>query len=182
MNMLTDEQLVMEYLANKDEQSLGELVNRYLHLIFGFVKKYTGNEGDASDITQEVFIKVWKNIKSFDQSRSFRTWIFTIAKRTAIDELRKKKALPFYALGEEFDFSETLVDESPSSLDKILSKQQSEELAVALGKLPANYRSVIKLYNYDSLNFREIASKLEEPLNTVKSRYRRGLILLKDII
>ncbi len=179
--MITDEQLVARYLK-KDEKALEELIKRYTPLIFGFVKRYTGNQDNASDITQEVFVKVWKNLKSFDQSKGFRTWIFTIAKRTAIDELRKKNALPFSTLRKETDFAESLVDEVPSILDQIFSQQQSQELAVAVAKLPKNYGSVIKLYNHDGLNFREIASKLKEPLNTVKSRYRRSLTLLKKLL
>ena len=94
MDSFTDEQLTAKYLK-KDEKALEELVKRYLPLIFGFVKKYTGNQDNASDITQEVFVKVWKNIKSFDQTKSFRTWIFTIAKRTAFDHLKKRKTVSF---------------------------------------------------------------------------------------
>ena len=90
--------------------------------------------------------------------------------------------MPFSLLKEEYDFAESLVDESPSILDQIFTRQQAQELAVAVAKLPTNYRSVIRLYNHDNLNFREIASKLKEPLNTVKSRYRRGLSLLKKLI
>ena len=178
--MFTDEQLVARYLK-KDEKALEELVKRYVPLIFGFLKRYTGNPDNASDIAQEVFVKVWKNLKNFDRSKSFKTWIFTIAKRTAIDELRKQKALPFSVLQEE-GFADSLADESPSILDQIFSQQQSRELAVAVAKLPTHYRSVIRLYSNDDLNFREIASKLKEPLNTVKSRYRRGLSLLKKFI
>ena len=179
MDSFTDEQLTAKYLK-KDEKALEELVKRYLPLIFGFVKKYTGNQDNASDITQEVFVKVWKNIKSFDQTKSFRTWIFTIAKRTAIDELRRQKAIPFSALQEE-GFENSIVDESPSVLDQIFLQQQSKELSMALAKLPAHYNSVIRLYN-NGLNFREVAAKLMEPLNTVKSRYRRGLALLKKLL
>ena len=181
MDSFTDEQLVGKYLKNNDNSAFEELVKRYLPLIFGFVKRYTGNQDNASDIVQEVFVKVWKNIKSFDQTKSFKTWIFTIAKRTAIDELRKKKALPFSALREE-GFEDFIIDESLSVLDQIFSQQQSQELATAVTKLPMHYRSIIKLYSHDGLNFREIASKLKEPLNTVKSRYRRGLTLLKKLL
>ncbi len=180
MHSLADEQLVWQYLHKQNEQAFENLVKRYLPLIFGFVKRYTGNESDALDITQEVFVKVWKNIKSFNQSKSFRTWIFTIAKRTAIDELRKKKALPFSVLEE--DFSESFVDEAPSVLDQIFFQQQSQALAVAVAKLPTNYRSVMNLYGHEGLNFREIALKLKEPMNTIKSRYRRGLVLLKKLL
>lgn len=182
MEKLTDEQLVAIYLNKKDEQALTELVRRYLPLIYGYIRNYTGNVDNASDIAQETFVKVWKNLKAFDQSKSFRTWIFTIAKRTAIDELRKKNALPFSLLSEEGDFSESIIDESVSIFDQIFFKQQAAELAIAIAKLPTNYQSVIQLHNHDGLNFREIASRLKQPLNTVKSRYRRGLILLKNLL
>ena len=179
MSNQTDEKLVQQYLKYKDEKSLEELVRRYLPLIFGFVKRYTGNEDMASDVAQEVFVKIWKNLKSFDQTKSFKTWIFTIAKRTAIDELRKKNALPLSVLEEN---GLTIIDESPSIVDQVAFIQQSKELATALAKLPASYNSVINLYTDEGLNFREISAKLNEPLNTVKSRYRRGLALLKKLL
>jgi len=178
--MFSDQQLVAKYLK-KDEEALEELVKRYVPLIFSFVKRYTGNQDNASDITQEVFVKAWKNIKNFDQTKSFRIWIFTIAKRTAIDELRKQRAIPFSVLQED-GFEDLIADESPSILDQIFSQQQSKELALALAKLPVNYKSVIKLRADDDLSFREIADKLKEPLNTIKSRYRRGLALLKELL
>ena len=59
------------------------------------VYKNVGNQSEAEDITQEVFVKIWKNIKKFDQNRSFKPWIFQIAKNTSIDFLRKKKSIPF---------------------------------------------------------------------------------------
>jgi len=180
MDSLTDEQLVRKYLKNSEGKELEELVRRYLPLIFGYVKRYTGNEDDASDIAQEVFVKVWKNLNNFDQSKLFRTWIFTIAKRTAIDELRKQKAIPFSALREE-GFEDLIADEAPSVLDQIYI-QQSRELSIALAKLPTSYNSVINLHANGGLNFREIAAKLNEPLNTVKSRYRRGIALLKELL
>lgn len=180
MNSITDEQLVQKYLG-KDDKALEELIKRYLPLIFGFVKRYTGNQDTASDVAQEVFVKVWKNLRNFDQSKSFRTWIFTIAKRTAIDELRKKNALPLSVLKEN-GFPESIVDESPSILDQIFVQQQSRKLSAALARLPVSYNSVINLYSNNGLNFREIAILLNEPLNTVKSRYRRGLALLRKLL
>jgi len=185
MNISTDEQLVRQYLQNKEEGALEELIRRYLPLIFGFVKKYNGNEDNASDITQETFVKVWKNLKSFDQSKNFKTWIFTIAKRTAIDWLKKRSALPFSMLEEEQgsrDFIDSLADKSLSILEQLLLKEISKKLAVAMAKLPAGYGNIIKYHIDKDLSFCEIAKELNEPLNTVKSRYRRGLILLKKVL
>lgn len=185
MNISTDEQLVRQYLQNnKDERALEELVRRYLPLIFGFVKRYNGNEDNVSDITQETFVKVWKNLKGFDQSKSFKTWIFTIAKHTAIDWLKRKNALPFSMLEEEQGnrgFINSLVDNSLSIFEQLSIKETSKKLAIAMAKLPAEHSTIIRFHIDNDLSFREIAKELNKPLNTVKSRYRRGLILLKKI-
>jgi len=175
MSRLTDEELVHQYKNFKDERVLEVLIKRYLPQIYGFAKNYTGNKDNASDIAQEVFVKVWKNINKFDESKSFRTWIFTIAKRTSIDWLRRKTDLK---LDDSFD----LADDAPLILEQLMLKERSGKLSFAMAKLPSSYSSVINLYINNGLNFREISETLKEPLNTVKSRYRRGLALLKKII
>lgn len=182
MNILTDEQLIEKYLKG-DEKSLEQLIKRYFSLIFAYVKKYVGDNDNAADITQETFVKVWKNIRSFDRSKSFRSWIFTISKRTAIDWLRKNKALPFSAIErEEENIADSLIDNSQSIIEQLISYESSQQFTLAVAKLPPDYGSVINLRINDDLSFREIASKLKKPLNSVKSRYRRGLILLRKFL
>ena len=182
MNRFSDEQLVRQYLKEGNEYALEELIKRYLPLIYGFVRKYAGNQDDTSDIVQEVFVKVWRNFGRFDQSKSFRTWIFTIAKRTAIDWLKKKSALPFSAIQDEegdTDFINSLANESPSITEQLILQDTSKKLAFALARLPGAYNTVVNLRINDDLSFREIAEHLKESINTVKSRYRRGIFLLK---
>ena len=191
MKHLTDEELVRRYKNKKDEQSLEVLIKRYLSQIYGFARNYTGNKDNASDITQEVFVKVWKNINKFDESKSFRTWIFTIAKHTSIDWLRHKTELPFSewfpgralaGRGTLLDDSFDLADDSPTVLEQLILKERLGKLSFAMAKLPINYSSVIDLYMKDGINFREISETIKAPLNTVKSRYRRGLALLKELL
>lgn len=174
----TDEQLVIKYIKSKDESVFEELIKRYLPMVFNYVKRYTGNNDATSDVTQETFVKVWKNIKKFDTSKNFRAWIFTIAKRTAINELKKKNAVPF----SDNKFEHYLADNSLSVFDKIALQQTSRDLMLAVEKLPNSYKSVINMRIKDDLKLREIADKLDESLNTVKSRYRRGIALLKDLL
>jgi len=90
---ISDKKIIENYLKG-DEKYLEILIQKYLKPIYGFVFKYVGNADEAEDITQAVFIKVWKNIKKYDKNKSFKTWIFSIAKNTCIDYLRKKKAIP----------------------------------------------------------------------------------------
>jgi RNA polymerase sigma-70 factor (ECF subfamily) len=89
-----DKKLIQQYLKG-DEKSLEVLIAKYLKLIYSFVYKNVGDQASAEDITQESFIKVWKNIKKFDQKKNFKPWLFQIAKNTSIDFLRKKKSIPF---------------------------------------------------------------------------------------
>ena len=82
-----DAQLVADYL-NGDEQSLHLLIERYLKPVYRFVHSYVGSDLDAEDISQEVFVRAWRNLKKFDQEKSFKTWIFAIAKHASIDVLK----------------------------------------------------------------------------------------------
>ncbi len=177
MKNFTDEQLIKNYLRGS-EKSLEELVRRYLPLIYNFSRRYSGDPDNASDITQEVFVKVWKNLKKFNTSKNFRVWLFTIAKNTALDWLKKKNALPLSLLNEN-EGGENLAE---NFVDEIYKKSLLNNLQLAIEKLPPKYSSVINLYNTKGLNFREIADFLKEPINTIKSRYRRGLIFLRKIL
>ncbi len=176
-----DEQLILDYFHG-DEKSLEFLIKRYLNPIYGFVYRYVGNSQNAEDITQETFIKVWKNLKKYDKNKSFKSWIYTIAKNTTFDFLKKKKPILF----SEFEnsnaknaFIDNLVDLSPLP-NKIV--EQKNIIALAMKKLSSKYRLVLSLYYKNCLNFQEIAQLLGESLNTVKSRHRRGLVLLRSII
>lgn len=142
-----------------------ELVAEYLPQIYGYVCRCIGNRDAAQDVTQEVFVKVWKNFKSYDQSKSFKTWIFTIAKNTALDHLKKKRELP---LDDRIEIADT-------------RPVPDRDLHFALAQIPAGYRSVIDFHT-DGYTFREIAAMLNKPLNTVKSSYRRGVAVLRKLL
>lgn len=189
--MDSDQQLIADFLAG-NEKSLEILIQRYLKPIYGFVYRYVGNAPEAEDITQETFVKVWKNLKKFDRSKSFKTWIFTIAKNTSLDFLKKsqsasggKKIIPFVDFENnkgENKFIETLADSSPLP-DELLERAYiGKMLEAAINKLFPKYRLVLSLRRNGHFTFNEIAEALGEPLNTVKSRYRRALIMLKKLL
>lgn len=187
----SDNQLINNYLKG-EAASLEILVKKYLKPIYGFVYRYTGSTQDAQDLAQEVFVKMWKNLKKFDRQRNFKTWIFSIAKNTSIDFIRKsqsasggKKVLPFSALENDEDgnsFADALVD--PALLPDELFKRKdiAQALSSVMEKLTPKYRLVLLLRYNDHFTFREIAESLNEPLNTIKSRHRRSLIILKRLL
>ncbi len=184
MTTNSETQLITKYLAG-DEESLETLIKCYLKPIYSFVCRYIRSSQDAEDITQEVFVKVWRNLKKFDKNKSFKTWIFSIAKNTSIDWLRKKKAIPFSNFENEEGknlLTKTLADPAPLP-NKVLERAGiAEILNVAINRLNPKYRMVLFLRYNDHFNFREIAEVLDEPLNTIKSRHRRALILLKKLL
>ncbi len=183
MENITDEQLVKQYLAG-DKATLEILIKRYLSQIYGFVFTYVKNEEIAEDVTQETFIKAWKNIKKFKTDKKFKAWIYTIARNTALDQLKKKQAIVFSAISndaEENFLLNSIVDSAlrPDELVELYEADNWFEATVA--KLSGKYRTVVIL-RQQNYSYREIAEKLGEPLDTVKSRYRRALALLKSLI
>jgi len=184
MESYSDEQLTTKYLKG-DKKALEVLIKRYLKTIYSFVYRYVGNTSDAEDITQEVFVRAWRNLKKFNQQKSFKTWIFSIAKNASIDFLRRKKAISFSELENEEGeniFSETLIDPSPLP-DKFLERKETGEiLTKALEKLSLKHRLVLSLRYNDHFTFREIAEALGEPLDTVKSRHQRAILMLKKLL
>ncbi len=184
MNRLIDSQLVADYLAG-DEESLEILIRSYLKPIYGFVYKYVGNEQNAEDVTQEVFIKVWSKLKRFDQRKSFKTWIFSIAKNTCIDLLRKRKTIPFTAFENEEgenQLIETLSDPAPLANEVLERSDITETINAAINQLTLKYRMVLSSRYDGDLSFKEISESLGEPLHTIKSRHRRALIKLKHLL
>lgn len=175
MNSSGDGELVTRYLQKRDERALEMLVCRYMAQIYNYARRYTGNADIAADITQETFVKAWKNLKRFDCSREFRPWLFAIAQRTAIDWLRKKNPVLL-------ECPDAIADASPSVLERLIGCQQSENLALALAQLPEKARAIIELHAQDELTFREIGERLAMPLNTIKSQYRRAVILLRRFL
>lgn len=180
----SDQQLIADYLAG-DEKSLEVLFGRYFKSIYSFTYRYVGGGQDAEDVTQDVFVKVWRHIKRFDQNKSFKTWIFSIAKNTAIDFLKKKKTIPFSEFENEDGenmITETLADPSPLPQELLERAGVAQMLTSAMEKLSPKYRMVLFLRYNDHFNFREIAESLGEPLNTIKSRHRRALLMLKKLL
>ena len=181
----SDEELVALYLAG-DESAYNELVERHLKTVYSFVVRFVGNAQDAEDIVQETFVKAWKHAKRYrSEASSFKTWVMRIARNSAIDHLRKRKALTF----SQFDtpegvniLAETLADAAPLPEELFMKKEDSEHLSEALQKLPAGIRDILLLHYDSGLTFLEIGELLGEPQNTIKSRHYRAMGALRKLL
>lgn len=181
---LPDEQLIGNYLSGTDE-TLPVLFQRYLKPVYNFVHRYVGSAGDAEDITQDVFVAVWKNLRRFDQQKKFKTWIFTIAKNTSLNWIKKKKPVLFSRFendeGENM-LAETVADTLPLPDELAEQKNIAERISAVMGRLsPASHAVLLLRYN-DHFTFQEIAESLQESIHTVKSRHRRALLKLKELL
>ncbi len=180
----SEEQLILDYLGGRDA-AFEELAQIYLGPIYNFIFRLVGNAGEAEDIAQEVFFRVWKNLRQYKMGASFRAWIFGIARNAVIDKLRKKKDLAFSDLNnkdEENSFIDTLVDEGLLPSEEIEKVLQNEALVELLGQLSFVCREVILLHYNQGFSFEEIGNILHASINTVKSRHHRALLTLRKLI
>lgn len=180
----TDDELISEYRSGVQE-SLVLLIERYTKPIFSFAYRMTGKRSDAEDITQETFMKIWQTLPRYKLTNTFRSWIFTIARNTALDRLRKKKMLVF----SDFDDAagknvlvETLSDPNTLPETLIAKAEQTGMLNKSLLSLSEKDREILILHYEHDMTFETIGKILHSPLNTIKSRHRRALQKLREYL
>ncbi len=148
------------------------VLTAYEKRIFSHLLRITGNAADAADLTQETFLKVYRFRQKVDPEKNFKSWLYTIATRTAYDWLRRKNRGEEVLLPEEGETNE--------ALPAYNSKEAELDVARALGNIRPAYRSVLLLFYAEGLTYEEIAAALALPVNTVKTHLRRGKAALKN--
>jgi RNA polymerase sigma-70 factor (ECF subfamily) len=181
LSTFSDERLMEMVVEDGKSSAFEELMRRYLRPVYGFLVNYLQEESAAEDCAQEAFFKAWKNSDQFKPQFKFKTWLFSIARNSALDYLKKKKTYSFsYLEKDNEDWAENLADSAPS-LEDIFSRLESKEkVEKILSILEPKDREILLLHYTEELTFEEIAMTLNEPLNTVKSRHLRVLRKLRD--
>ena len=171
-----------------DSHALNQLIERHTRLVYSFSYRLIGSAEGAQDVTQETFIKAWKNLKRYDEKQSFATWILSIARNTSIDWLRKRKSLVFSDMERDDaedtrdSFEQRIPDELPLPHEVFEMNELGDTLDDALKQISLDRRTIILLRHREGLAFEEIAVIVGKPLNTVKSQYRRALKTLRDYL
>lgn len=168
---VNDEEIVQKVVGGNKEL-FGELIDRYEEKLTRYVRRFTQQQDDVSDIIQVVFIKAYTNLQSFETSRSFNSWIYRIAHNESVTHLKKKG-------GEKVSFIDFDIflphPFAKETADKdVLQNEIKILLESSLSKLSPKYREVLVLYYYDDLSYQEIAEVLHIPIATVGVRIKRG--------
>lgn len=166
-----------------DRAAFAELYRRTSAHLFGVVLRINRDRGQAEDVLQETYVNVWRAAGGFDAARAQPlTWLTSIARNRAIDSLRRQQAQPRLSSGEQDedeDVYDRAADDQPGPLELLQRVSDARALGACMEMLSAQQRQSVALAFYDGLSHAEVAARLHEPLGTVKSWVRRGLLALK---
>ena len=175
MEQISDEQLLAQSRTG-DKDAFAQLVRRYEQELYNFLLRFLGKASLAEDVFQEAFLQVHLSADSFDISRRFRPWLYTIAANKARDLLRsraRRPAIQITATGDEMnetDLWHNLVRDETTPEDIFDRKLQKEMVRKVVSELSDNLREILVLAYFEQLSYKEMAEVLGIPLGTVKSR------------
>jgi RNA polymerase sigma-70 factor, ECF subfamily len=175
-----DDTDLVALIARRDESALSALYDRYSRLAFSLAMRIVGERTLAEEITADSFVSVWRAAGSFTEERGrFVTWLMSVVRHRAIDELRRLNVRPE---GSSVELNEALQSTSlPDGLDDLMDVRQRQVIVrSALASLPAPQRQALELAYFGGLTQQEIADKTGTPLGTIKTRMRLGLLKMRD--
>jgi RNA polymerase sigma-70 factor, ECF subfamily len=179
MKELSDEEIAAR-VQQGDVESFRFLMERFEPKIGRYVKRFIFNQEDSQDVVQEVFIKAYVNIQSFDITRKFSSWVYRIAHNECINEMKRRGKRPLSIFDLDVLFPHLAAKETA---DSEANKQDLRNmLDQGLNQLSAKYREPLILYYYEDMDYREIAEILQIPVSTVGVRLARGKTMLKKVV
>ncbi|MBW4674819.1 MAG: sigma-70 family RNA polymerase sigma factor [Desmonostoc geniculatum HA4340-LM1] len=175
----TDEALFVA-LKNGDSAALSVLFNRHGRLVYGLALKILADSQEAEDLTQEIFLTLWRKASSNPDCRYFVRYLVTIARSRAIDKIRTRTRQ--LKLVEKVGTMSNEITPEPTPIEQASFAERSGRIHNALAQLPEKQRQVIELAYNQGLSHSEIAKQIDIPLGTVKTCTRQGLLKLKRIL
>lgn len=181
-----DSSLILRCQAD-DAAAFNEIVARYKNKVYNYVNRMVHGVADAEDITQEIFVRAYLSINSFQGRASLNTWLFRIATNICIDYNRKHGRLKGLTTSLQKDDSAEDADSELQIADGryqperlALNKELGEQLQAAMNELPEKHRSVVLLHDIEGLAYEEIAGIVDCPVGTVKSRLFNARMALRE--
>lgn len=172
----TDQELI-DLIKEGDKEALREIYSRFSQAVYNLAFRMLRDREDAEEVVQEIFLQVWNKAQTYERGRgAVSTWIINIARSRSIDKLRtlgyrdRNTELDEEKLNSSTDFSRILEDR----------EEKNNIIFQALSSLPENQRAVIELVYFEGFTHVEAAELLKEPVGTIKTRLRLGVIKLKE--
>lgn len=165
-------------IARSDQNALAEVYDSTSPVVFGFVRRILNNPSLAEEVTLEVYLRVWRNAASYDPTRGAPwTWLLMLARSCAIDSRRSSRREQYEQPLEDLG---SFADDSPNAEETATDNGRHSDIRSALELLTPAQREAIELSFYFGLTHAEIAARLGQPLGTVKSHIRIGMLRLRD--
>jgi RNA polymerase sigma-70 factor (ECF subfamily) len=177
-----DENSLVRKVLSGDKQAFVNLVRQYEGLVLHIVSPLVGTGEDREDICQEVFLKVYQKLNSFQFKSALGTWIGRIAYNTSINFLQKKRSVLFGDLIPAEDEENFIESNSDNPEEIVIKKDDAARLKQAIDKLPEIQRAILLLFHQDELSLDEISQIMEMPVNTVKSHLFRARKFLRELL
>lgn len=183
-------QLVVQKCMDGDSGAWTELVKVHHRRVYALCYRFTGSASDAEDLTQDVFLKVYGNLSSFDVARgSFETWITTLTRNLLVDHFRRSKQQRVTSSmdegwneSDEQPLTERLSQKGPNQHDRAVQKELEHLVQAGLVKISPELREAVILRDLHDMDYKEIAQVLRVPEGTVKSRISRGRAELARVL
>jgi RNA polymerase sigma-70 factor (ECF subfamily) len=163
----------IQKLQEGDEEAFQQMVVEFGSMVVNLAFRFIGNKSDAEDVSQDVFIKIWKNVKSYKGESSLKTWVYRITVNESLNFVRRQKINSFIG------FLESGISISDDSAEEaLLRKEKTNLVRKAIQKLPKNQRIAITLRSFKNLSYDEIAEIMDISKSSVESllfRAKKGL-------
>ena len=165
--------LIQQCLAG-DQQAWEQIVRQHRRKVFNIAYKFTGRHDEAEDLTQDIFLKIFKSLHTFDRRANFQTWLVSVSRNLCIDHYRSVRK-ERETIDRDVDAGElTPAAITPSAYAELETRGRVELLRRAMAELQPTLRNAVMLRDIQELTYQEIADKLHLPEGTVKSRINRG--------
>lgn|SRR5262249_3409951 len=158
-----------------NQDAMAQLYDRYSSVVYAVALRVLADAATAEDLLQEIFMQLWRNPGAFDASRgNLAPWLAVITRNRAVDVLRKRKP--------QTEITETLLSVEPDLASETDRGRNVEKVRAILKSMPAPQRSALEMAYFEGYSHTEIAEKTKEPLGTIKTRIRTGLMLLRKTV
>jgi RNA polymerase sigma-70 factor (ECF subfamily) len=173
----TDQQLIQLILAG-NEETFGELMARYEAAFLRYASSIVHDADDAADVVQDAFIKIYRNLRAFDQRRAFSSWAYRIVRNEGLNWVRAHRRT---VVGDAAEAVLNQVRSVSSPILDYLALETAERLEQCFAALPAGYRAPLTLHLRDDLSYHDISQRLSLPIGTVGTRIHRAKRLVQAL-